>query len=343
MTSPRFLIIRRDNIGDLVCTTPLIAALREKYRDAWIGVVANSYNAPVLEGNPDIDAVYAYRKVKHGETGVLEAAWDRVRLIAALRRQKLDYAVVATPADRDRGLGIARMAGAKRVIAFVRSGAVAAGVDVPVPLDQADATSEVELVWRIAPVLGIEGTPPAAKVIPPADVVARVRVALEQRGWSARGPLVGIHVSARKASQRWPAARFAALMRVLHERSDARFMLFWAPGDETNVQHPGDDAKARALIEATRELPVLTWPTAELRELIGGMAACDRMVLADGGAMHIAAALGKPLVAFFGRSEPRRWGPWGVPCEVLQAETRNVEDISVEAALGAYDRLPPRA
>ena len=61
----RILIVRRDNIGDLVLTTPLIAALRAKKPDAWIGFLANSYNAPVLSGNPHLDAVFAYDKAKH--------------------------------------------------------------------------------------------------------------------------------------------------------------------------------------------------------------------------------------------------------------------------------------
>lgn len=339
MKTPRFLVIRRDNIGDLVCTTPLFAGLRQRYTDAWIGVVANSYNAPVLEGNPDIDVVYAYRKAKHGETGPLGAAWDRVRLLAALRREALDYAIVATPADRDRGLAIARLAGAKHVVAFVGHGVNARGVDMPLALEHGNAVSEVELVWRIAHALGVEGPPPATKVIAPRDVADRARATVASRQWRAHGPLIAVHLSARKPSQRWPVERFVELMHALHEREDAGFILFWAPGAESNRQHPGDDDKARAVVDATASLPVLPWPTLELRELIGALAVCDRAVLADGGAMHIAAALGKPLVALFGDSDARRWRPWGIPHEIVQFDSRKVEDIGVGAVLDACARL----
>ena len=54
----KILVIRRDNIGDLVCTTPLLAALRARFPDAWIGVLANSYNAPVLSGYPHVNDVF---------------------------------------------------------------------------------------------------------------------------------------------------------------------------------------------------------------------------------------------------------------------------------------------
>jgi ADP-heptose:LPS heptosyltransferase len=63
------LVVRRDNIGDLVCTTPLFSALRRRYPQAWIGALVNSYNAPVLDRNPDLDGVVVYTKLKHLEPG----------------------------------------------------------------------------------------------------------------------------------------------------------------------------------------------------------------------------------------------------------------------------------
>ena len=57
----RILVVRRDNIGDLVCTTPLIRALRQRYPDARIDALVNSYNLPVVAHNPDLDNAYAYQ------------------------------------------------------------------------------------------------------------------------------------------------------------------------------------------------------------------------------------------------------------------------------------------
>ena len=50
--SRRLLVIRRDNIGDLILTTPLLLALRREMPEAWIGVLTNHYCAPVLAGRP---------------------------------------------------------------------------------------------------------------------------------------------------------------------------------------------------------------------------------------------------------------------------------------------------
>ena len=85
-------------------------------------------------------------------------------------------------------------------------------------------------------------------------------------------------------------------------------------------------------------------PTTTLRQLIAGISLCDQFICSDGGAMHIAAGLGKPLVCFFGDSSAEQWHPWGVPHVLLQPDSRDVADISVTEVLQAYQRvlhLPP--
>ena len=72
-----FLVIRRDNIGDLVCTLPLIVALRKRHPKARIEALVNSYNRDVLQGHPALDAVHAYTKGKHREDESLPSPANR--------------------------------------------------------------------------------------------------------------------------------------------------------------------------------------------------------------------------------------------------------------------------
>ena len=65
----RILVIQRENIGDLVCATPLLRTLRAQHPNAYIAAYVNSYNAPVLMGNDDLNAVFFYAKAKHLEAG----------------------------------------------------------------------------------------------------------------------------------------------------------------------------------------------------------------------------------------------------------------------------------
>lgn len=344
MTAPRsILVVRRDNIGDLICTTPLLAALRSRFPTAWIAVYANSYNAPILAGNPNVDEVVAYRKAKHHrETNRFMLLTERIGELLALRRRRLDWVVLATPADQPRMRQLARLLGPKHVAGFTNA-RTTHSLDYAVPLDSVRHLHEVEAVFRLAGAFGIDGMPPALSITVDPREQARVTAALAAAGLAGVHPLVGVHVSARKPSQRWPTERFIELMHALHGQTRAAFVLFWSPGPADHPQHPGDDEKARQVADGTRGLPVLAWPTDALSSLVAGLAVCDRLVCSDGGAMHIAAALRKPIVCLFGNSDPGRWRPWGVPHEVLQPVSRDVTDVNVDEVLAAYERLSARA
>jgi ADP-heptose:LPS heptosyltransferase len=336
---PSFLVIRRDNIGDLVCTTPLIAALRDRYPDGHIAVLVNTYNEAVLAGNPAVDAVYAYEKGKHRgqERSLFSVYFDRLRLIARLRKEKFDYAILATPEFAPHSLRLARLIGARHVLGYMRPGKARSRLDIALRHDLSATAHHVEQVFGLLKPLGINGPPPPLRVFPDPGERRSVEQALSPL---ARGaPVVGVHISARRKRQQWPADRFAGLIQAIAARQAARFLLLWAPGDADNPRHPGDDDKAHSITEACRGVPLLACPTEALSRLIAALSLCDIVVCADGGAMHVAAALGKPIVCFFGDSPPEVWRPWGVPYRLLRSSSRVVSDISVEEALAAFMEL----
>jgi ADP-heptose:LPS heptosyltransferase len=115
--------------------------------------------------------------------------------------------------------------------------------------------------------------------------------------------------------------------------------LLWSPGAADHPQHPGDDAKAQALVDAVGKLRLTAYLTQELRDLAAALSLADTVICSDGGAMHLAAALHKPILCFFGDSDATRWHPWGVPYRLLQPESRDAADISLAAALQAFREL----
>lgn len=342
--APKFLVIRRDNIGDLVCTTPLFSALRQRFPGAEICALVNSYNAAAVENNPDLDAVYAYTKAKHRPEGTSLARIyrERVGLFLELRRKRFDYGIpVAPPSALPRVLTLARLARPAHIVGYAEPGGkVPAALDLPVPYAPAPGSHEVEDVFRLLSPLGIDGPPPPVTVRPdPARVEAAARTLVRPAG----GRLIGIHISARKPSQRWPTERFVELVRELAQREPAAFALFWSPGDEHNPLHPGDDRKADEILAALAGLPVTAYPTHRLQELIAGLSLCDALICSDGGAMHLAAGLGKPILCFFGKSGSAHWRPWGVPHVLLQPPSQEVGDISVADALEGFAELRRKA
>lgn len=325
--APKILVIRRDNIGDLVCTTPLLHALRRQLPAARIECLATRYNRETLAGNPDIDALHDYTKAKHREGG--ESLWAiygrRLATVLDLRRRRFDWLLLPGGAHHS-ALRFARWIGPRQTL--VRD-----------EQDQVAGPHEVEQCCHLLPRLGLVYETPAPVVVPDAALAGRLRAAVAAQGMPPPQRLIALHISARKPSQRWPAERFAALARELAARPRTGLLLLWAPGAADDPQHPGDDDKARAVLAACAGLPITPMPTVRLAELIAALSLADAVICADGGAMHLAAGLGKPIVALFGQSEPDRWRPWGVPHVVLQKPGREVSDIGVGKVMAALAQL----
>lgn len=340
--APKFLIIRRDNIGDLVCTTPLIHALRQHYPHSQIFALVNSYNAGVLENNPDVNGIYSYTKIKHrpSSESLIKVLWQRFITLIQLRRKQFDYAILAGAPYLPRALQFARLSAPRHIIGFTEPGKPGIQhIDLPVPYGEQQPRHESEDIFRLLSPLGIQGQPGPLKVTPDEKMALEARKALADKHIDSNQMLIGIHISARKPSQRWPVRNFIELMRRLHQQYQAAFLLLWSPGDSSNPLHPGDDDKAKEIHQALSDLPLLAYPTHELKELIGALSLCSMVICSDGGAMHLAAGVGKPILCFFGQSTRSRWYPWGVPYMLLQPESQNASDIGVEEALAAFGRL----
>ncbi len=353
----RILIDRRENIGDLVLTIPLIRALRQALPDAHLAALVNSYNAPVLEGNADLDAVYVYTKGKHAGSwlATLQARLAQAWRLWQLRRQHFDDVLLPDPRYSLRNIRLARfvLAGRPntRIVGFEETEhGVATGLDVVISKTDTDHLHQAQFMFLALKAFGIDAVPAHT---PPCVVFARKRsVATANQSAPSAVPIsIGLHISARKPSQRWPAASFVELAKLIQAHDGACLKLFWSPGTTDDLLHPGDDTKAAQILTALAPSAqsahphpgdpqaIAAVPTASLRELIDGLSEIDMLVCADGGALHIAAGLGKPIVALFGDSEIKRWHPWGVPFRTLQKPSLDVADIPVEEVFAAVMSL----
>jgi len=313
----KILVIRRDNIGDLVCTTPLLRELRRQLPDVVLEVLATRYNEAVLAGNPDINALHYYIKAKHRKNDSLVRIYI-ARFVLLLRLYSKKYDLALLPGDASKSaMRLARWIRPKRVVS--QSATI-------------DFAHEVERCCSLLPMIGLSYASPPPLVCSTGTYSA----SLKKTG----RVIVGVHISARKPSQQWDQRHFLSLMRKIHDSDpETAFLLLWSPGSRSNPLHPGDDEKAEAIVSEAGEIPLTPVSTTNLSQLISAIAQCDRFICADGGAMHIAAGLGKPIVALFGKSDARRWHPWGVPYRLLQAEDMDVASIGVNHVCAEYMNL----
>ncbi|MGV6851509.1 MAG: glycosyltransferase family 9 protein [bacterium] len=343
----KFLIIRRDNIGDLICTTPFIEIMRRAYPDAQIDALVNSYNIQVLENNHYLDNVYAYTKAKHRDVAQSKTSvyWQRLKLLMQLRRVHYDFVILAqTPFSRH-AYRLARIVNPRRIVGYCdkEGEKLCKGIALPKLVDEVQGLHEVERVLRLLSILNIRKPVDLPCMTVHADMSIRQQLAKALPTNNEKGSMstitVGIHISARKPQQRWSCAAFVELIQCLNAQYACRFLVFWAPGDADNSRHPGDDQKAEKVLNELSDYPVFPIKTVELRELISGIDLCDYFICSDGGAMHIAAGLGKPIVCFFGNSDAKQWFPWGVRHQLLQPDSEVVDDITVEQVLKAFGQL----
>jgi len=306
------LIIRRDNIGDLLCTTPLMVGLKEELKVDRLDVVTNAYVAPVLKEHHLIDTLYVYHKLKHGHTSFFKVIVERLKLIFHLRQHHYDY-ILAFDA---RALNLTR---------FLRKTLVLT------PIQNWTNQTEVERAWELGQRMGLKGLP--GKLTLPLHLY-------DPSSNKKNSQTLGIHISARRIKQQYSITKWVTLIRKLHEiNPKLTFHIFWSPGDAMNPMHPGDDEKADTLKNALKNLPIQFISTPTLESLMEGLQRCGSMIMCDGGAMHIAAAFNRPIIALFGDSNAKRWRPWGVPYTVMQSESKHVKDIEPSKIIEAWLQL----
>ncbi len=329
------LFIRRDNIGDLVCTTPAIRAVRLRYPEARIAALVNSYNADIVRNNPDIDELFVYEKEKHREKGkgVLRVFLANLGVLRKIRSRRFDAAIACSYSYSPRLARLARLTGARLRIGYApEQGNGSYNVPVQGP---SEPTHEVIAMMRLLKPLGVETDPtPRLFIRPDEPEVEKARGRLLAAG--RRTAL--FHISSRRPENRWPLEYFKELADMIEKGGAFKTALTWSPGEKTNPLHPGDDEDAARLALTMKERPLM-YKTERLPELIAALSLADVAVCLDGGAMHIAAGLGRPVVAIWGSTDERRWAPWASPHVILKKGSGHASSVLPKEAFEAFVRL----
>lgn len=326
----RILVVRRDNIGDLICTTPALSALRRRYPNAKIAALVNSYNAEVIKNNVNLDHVFVYKKIKHvpGLFGRFKAILERLALIVRLRFWRPDVAILAKSCYEKHGLNFVRLIGAKCVIGYEPQDPVRVKKmpDIQIPIPKFEYLHEVEAVNRLLAPLGI------------CDALGPLEVSLDRQALSRVKQMIpdasvriALHISAREIERRWGVDNFVDLINdILTNNRHVQVLLLWAPGGLDNVKHPGGDEDAEQIIKAVKNERLVPVETHGLQELVAVISLCEIFIGADGGAMHVAAACNKKILALF-EALPNKlkcWYPWQVTHRIVCSQRQGSPEVS---------------
>lgn len=314
----RVLVIKPSSLGDIVHALPVLAGLRAAYPRAHIAWLVARPFVSLLDRHPLLDAVIPFDRKHYGHMWRSpRAALDFLKFCFAIRRQRFDLIIDLQGLFRSGFL--ACVAGARRRVGFadgrelswlfmtqrVRgpwSSRKGAG-----RRDPASDVHAVEKNLHLARALGLQVDPPRFPLgLCEAD--RRSASALLAGAGLAGGRFTVVAPGARWDSKRWPVESWAGLIDRLEGAGVGPCVLLGAPDEREG---------ADAIVARCRSKPANLVGRTSLRELTALLELAERVVCCDSGPMHIAAALGKPMVALFGPTNAARTGPYDSRAQVL--------------------------
>ena len=302
----KILLVRLRLIGDVVFTTPLVRALRRTYPDAHLTYVVEPMAAPIVRGNPHLDAVIVIPK----RSGL--ARWrDDLSSARRLRAETFDIAIDLHGGPRSAWLTWA--SGATMRIGYRIAGRSWMYTHVVERSDDLLPRHSVVNQWDLLAPLGIAGCEPArdaTEMHGDPDTEARAARVLHEAGAGPLDPLILMHVSAGNPFRRWPPEAFATVAAELARRDPARRVIV--------ASGPSDEEAARAIVNQARERlgaagAAVSYVRIDLRELHALAARAAVYIGGDSGPMHIAATTETPIVALLGPTLAERSMPWRDP------------------------------
>ena len=302
---PAALVVRLSALGDVVHTIPAVIALRAAFAIDW--VVEEPYRE-LVEIAGGVRAVPVSLK-----------RWS-LEQIAAARRAIHRHEVAIDFQGLLKSALVARISGAPTRYGFdrefVREKPASWLMNRHVAVDRSSHVVE----WNLALARAAAADHGVELCAPPADEIRAALLGFASGDLDARGAVV-LLPGAGRPEKLWPIDRFRQVASTLADRA----LAVWGPGEE----------------ERARAIGCRVAPPTTLRELARLVATASAVVGADTGPLHLAAALGTPVVGLYGPTDPRRNGPYGQLERVISTfdGARSMEAIEPATVLRQLERL----
>jgi lipopolysaccharide heptosyltransferase II len=292
------LVIKPCCLGDLIMTTPLLEVIRHNYPSAQISYVAGPWSKVIIEHQPDVDTV-----IDCGSVGIAGrySFKEYFALAQRLRREHFDLAFVL---DRSPMLTLLPwLAGIPRRVGPDSQGRGFSLTDrVPVSASPTHLQHQAEIYLDLARVLKLNIDHPRMHFTPTLEEQRTVIHA--NRPLIAIFPGGGSNPGMQLTAKRWPLARYTALTTRLVSELGAQVLLIGGSDDATLTQEIQDGiaVPTGSVIDLAGKI--------NFGQLAAQLQACSLFIGNDSSPMHLAAAVGTPVIAIFGPTSPQEYGPF---------------------------------
>ena len=297
-TPQRILLIQLSAIGDTILAVPTIRAIRNRFPNAHVAMIASSINLQYLEGCPYINQQIPCRLEE-----LLKSPQKLIAFIGALRHQKFDWVIDFEHWARFSAL-IAYGSGASRRIGFRAAGQHRHYLFTDA-IDHVPGQHEVVNFLKIARLLGCPIRETDLEVWLKREDWDWAKEFFNETGIALNRPVIAIHPEAGRRGEprrRFPEDRFVAVADALMERYNAQIILTGDPSEVELSQHIAAQTRSSCTVAAGKT---------DINQLAALFANADFVICGNCGPMHLAAAAGTPVVALHGPTNPSQWAPWG--------------------------------
>lgn len=312
----RILVIRLDLIGDLVMSLVILPALKRTYPEATIDLLALPSSAKIITPGTDVAQVIPYDPNVWRRPNALLNSKNWREAFALRRRLLAQHYDLAISVFGEWAAILAVVSGATRRIGFGREGYPYFMTD-DVPdrhWDSRDSKHEVDYCLELARAAGATIIPedrvPHLTVAPQAQ--QDVEQLLEQAGIHTARRRIACHVSSNNGqSKRWPIPYWATLLDRLIREANCDVILTGAPNDLPIIED---------ILRRMHEYPINMAGKTNLAQLAALLQSADLLITGDSGPMHIACAVGTPLIAIHGPTDPALSGPVSPQATIVRSD-----------------------
>lgn len=329
------LVVRNDNIGDVICTTPALDTLRAAFPGARIAAVVCTLAEEAISGHRALDELYVYPKAKHKVHGPLKSHWLLGRTIMRLRRGRFDLVVAFRSGFSTSQAWLAyASAGRWRLGPRAQGRKRRWGFFYNLPAEPPpQGLHEVQRCAHLLTHIRLDRSPESLYLKVPRAAGRKAAEFLANCGLDGESAPVAVNVTrwAYRPDRLWPPERYRKLIKTLSG----------GPGGVVVTHAPADRQWVEELLEGLEPAPAV-FSSPRLKEFAAMIARARAFITAEGGPMHIAAALGTPQVVLWADTPLETWRPWRAPVEIVGARgpVARIHTQEVLAALGRLNEEP---
>ncbi len=331
----KIIILKRDKLGDLLLTTPMLQILKGLYPKAKLSVIAPESSAWILKDAPFIDHLYIYPKPKFFNLRSIASIFLQIIIIYKIRKEQYDVAIAAGGEYSHRSIKRLLWMKAKRTISFVPKNKSIKGITDPIiepntlkrgPHESRRMLELLNPILQTKKKLGL----PRIYFVPPQNWLKAAKLFLTSHNLKKEQYII-FGLGSRREKKQASKEQIIETAKYAFKKHKLKTILVWTPGGKNNRSYPGDDNLAYNILKgAPKEIIPLRAP---LDLTIGVIWFAKKSIFPDSGLMHFASTSPGGVIGLFADTKispnPQQWGPLGPKSTFIEAK-KSIKELGTK-------------